>query len=96
MKRTVKANITWIPTELGGRKTVMPVGMRYCPIIVFSSEQTSESLWCAEMFNTYINGRESVADVTYLVDSAPFHLLESGRAFSLYEGQRIVAEGVIQ
>jgi len=96
MKKTVKANITWISNDQGGRKTMMPVGMRYYPIIVFDDEQASDTSWCAELFNTSIEGLKSTADVTYLVDNAPFHLLKSGSVFSLYEGQRVVAEGVIQ
>ena len=96
MKKTVKAKLTWIPIEQGGRKTVMPIGMRYCPIIVFNSEQTADSLWCAELFNTSIEDRRSIADITYLVDNAPFHLLKPGNTFCLYEGQRVVAEGVVQ
>ena len=96
MKKIAKADITWMPYEQGGRKMTLPVGIKYCPIIVFNSEQSSDALWCAELFNVSVNGRKSVADITYLVDNAPFYLLKSGNEFSLYEGQRIVAEGVIQ
>jgi len=96
MKKTVKANINWMPVAQGGRKTILPVGMRYCPIIVFDSEQTPDTLWCVELFNTSIKGRQSIADLSYLAEDAPFHLLKSGSSFNLYEGQSVVAEGVIQ
>jgi len=96
MKKIVKANLTWTPFEQGGRKVILPVGMKYYPIIIFESEQETDTLWCAELFNISIKDRQSVADVTYLVDDAPFHLLQSGKTFNLYEGQRVVAEGVIQ
>jgi len=95
MKKVVKANINWIPQENGGRKHVLPVGMRYCPIIVFEPEQSNDSLWSAEIYNTIINGRTSVADVSYLVENAPHYQLKSGNSFQLYEGQIVVAEGTI-
>ena len=95
MKRVVQAMIDWTLPEHGGRKNILPVGMRYCPIIVFESEQSANSLWSAELYNTAINGRTSIADVSYLVDEAPYHLLKSGEKFLLYEGQRVVAQGVV-
>ena len=95
MKKTVQAHINWTLPEYGGRRNILPVGMRYCPIIVFESEQFDKTLWSAELYNIEIDGRSSVADVSYLVDEAPFHLLKQGNEFLLYEGQRVVAEGVV-
>ncbi|MDR2558785.1 MAG: hypothetical protein LBC86_04475 [Oscillospiraceae bacterium] len=95
MKKTVKAQINWIPIEDGGRKNILPVGMRYCPVIVFEVEQSGETLWSAEIYNTSIEGRISVADVSFLVDNAPQHLLQAGNKFSLYEGQSVVAVGTV-
>jgi len=96
MKKIVKAQINWIKPEKGGRKNILPVGMRYCPIIVFESEQTNKTLWSAEIYNTEINERTSIADLSYLVDDAPYHLLKTKNKFSLYEGQNIIAEGIIK
>lgn len=95
MKNIMKAQINWANADDGGKKNILPVGMRYCPIIVFESEQSGETLWSAEIYNTLINGRTSIADISYLADDAPYHLLLPGNAFSLYEGQRVVAEGKI-
>ena len=96
MKKAVKAQINWMSLEDGGRRSILPVGMRYCPIIIFESDQSDSTLWSAEIFNTSIEGRCSIADVSYLVDDgAPFRLLQPGNKFSLYEGQRVVAEGVV-
>ncbi|MDR0197948.1 MAG: hypothetical protein LBI36_07015 [Oscillospiraceae bacterium] len=94
-KKTVKAHISWVPFEEGGRKRILPVGMRYCPIIVFEFETAPKTLWSAEVYNTAITGNASVADVSYLADDAPYHLLQPRSKFFLYEGQRVVAEGVI-
>jgi len=95
MKKVVQAKICWATVEEGGKKNIMPIGMRYCPIIVFESEQSGQTLWSAEIYNTSIEGRTSIADISYLVNDAPFHLLQSGNLFFLYEGQRVVAEGVV-
>jgi hypothetical protein len=95
MKKAVRAKIRWVRPEDGGRKSVMPVGMRYCPIIVFEGNQSGGTLWSAEIYNVSISGYTSVAEVSYLVEGAPQHLLQSGNTFSLYEGQRIVANGVV-
>ena len=96
MKKAVRAQINWRTLEDGGRKSILPVGMRYCPIIIFESDQSDDTLWSAEIYNTSIDGMLSIADVSYLVDDgAPFRLLQPGNRFSLYEGQRVVAEGVV-
>jgi len=95
MKTLVKAKINWMPVEIGGRKKIMPIGMKYCPIIIFESEKSDDSHWCAEIYNTSIKDRTSTAEVSYLSDNAPFHLLQSGSKFQLYEGPRMVAEGAI-
>ena len=95
MKKSVKANVEWLALEEGGRRNILPVGMRYCPHIVFEAEQKGDTVWSAEIYNTEINGRTSTADVSYLFDNAPFHLLEAGKKFFLYEGQKMVAEGVV-
>jgi hypothetical protein len=94
-KKTVKARLSWTPFEEGGRKHILPVGMRYCPIIVFEAENAPETLWSAEVYNTAIDGNTSDADVSYLAGNAPYHLLQPGSRFCLYEGHRIVAEGII-
>ena len=65
MKKAVKAQIDWITLEDGGRRNILPVGMRYCPIIIFESNQSDNTLWSAEIYNTSIDGNRSIADVPY-------------------------------
>jgi len=95
MKKFVQASIDWTPPEEGGRRVVMPITMRYCPVIVFDREQSGDTLWSAEVYNTEVEGRHSTAKVSFLMDEAPFHLLSQGNRFSLFEGQRVVAQGVV-
>lgn len=95
MNKTVQAKINWVPQEDGGRKVILPAGMRYCPIIVFESEKTAQTLWSAAIFNTLVEGRNTVSDVSYLSEEAPHYLLQSGSKFRLFEGQQVVANGVV-
>ena len=95
MIKSVKADILWTPAEEGGRKHILPVGMRYCPIISLENIESNKGLWSAVVINRDINGRKSIADISYLVDEAPYHLLKSGQKFLLYEAQQVVAEGVV-
>ena len=95
MKNMAKARINWMSVEDGGRKNILPIGMRYCPIIVFEKEQTGDTLWSAEIYNTSVDGRKSTADLSFLSDEAPRRLLQTGNKFFLYEGQRVIAEGIV-
>ena len=95
MKKFVQAQLNWTLPENGGRKNILPVGMRYCPMIVFESEQSGDTLWSAELYNKQVNERISLADLSYLSAEAPFHLLNKGNKFLLYEGQSVVAEGSV-
>ena len=93
MKKVVQAQLNWTLPEDGGWKNILPVGMRYCPMIVFEAEQSGDTLWSAELYNKQVTNRVSLADLSYLADDAPYHLLRKGSKFLLYEGQRVVAEG---
>lgn len=95
MKKIVQAKIDWTPVEDGGRKVIPPVGMHYGPMIVFESETPTDTIWSASIYNTSIDGRTTISDLSYLVDDAPYHLLTSGSKFRLFEHQYLVAEGVI-
>jgi hypothetical protein len=90
----VKARLSWIPMSSGGR-SILPVGIRYCPLLVMSRGDDTGVSWSASVFNKEIDGGDSIATVAYLVDNAPHHLLKEGAEFALYEGQKIVAQGVV-
>ena len=96
MNKTVLVNLTWTPEAEGGRRHVFPVGMRYYPIAVVEGSENLGSLWSSSVTNTQVLGRETVAELSYLVDEAPHQLLQPGKSVLLYEGPRIVAEGRIE
>ena len=96
MKKIAKVKIEWTPASEGGRRNIMPIGMRYCPIIVMEQTKTSDNtLWSAEVYNTDIENRTSFADLTFLSHEAPHYLLTHESRFDLYEGQTVVGRGVI-
>ena len=96
MKKIVKVKIEWVPASEGGRRNIMPIGMRYCPIIVLEKTLTNDNtLWSAEVYNTAIENRISYADLTYLSQEAPYYLLTHERRFDLYEGQAVMGRGII-
>ena len=102
MKKWMNAKIKWLTAEEGGRKTPVPVVLkerddnRYCPIIVFPNAITSGISWSADIYvKSQIDKYESIAKVSYLFENAPFELLQEGADFELYEGNRLVATGII-
>jgi hypothetical protein len=97
VRDVVKAHINWTPHEFGGRRTMLPVNERSCPIMVFEPTRYNgfDPLLTAEIYNESMNGRTSVAYVSYLLKDAPHHLLRDGGRFMLYEGKREVARGAV-
>ena len=98
MKKTVTAIITWVMHENGGRKNPMPINTKYYPIIIFSENAKPENdiIWSADItIGNSLNKNENKISLTFLVDEAPFELLEPNARFTLYEGPRLVATGVI-
>jgi len=95
MKKNVRGILTWIPLEEGGRKVAVSKGIRYCPIISFSENREPEE-WSADIIIIETDGnKKSVVDLTFLLDNAPFELLQKDVAFRLFEGNKLVANGVV-
>jgi hypothetical protein len=94
-KQRVKAEINWTPESEGGRKKVMPVGMRYCPVIVAKPLEITGSTWSVAIINKSIDGLFSTADLSFMSPDAPHETLTVGLEFDLYEGQNLVASGKI-
>jgi len=96
MKKWMIAEVNWVPVHLGGRKAAVPLGTRYCPIVVFKSLKPESVSWSAEIYTvTHIDDGNSVIMMSYLFDEAPFELLVCGASFRLFEGSSLVATGVI-
>lgn len=95
MKKTVIAEVKWIPNELGGR-LAPPISEKYCPIIHFEGVDNTNVTWSLEILCTESDDNlNSIVELTYLSENAPFENLKLGNKFKLYEGAKIVAEGKI-
>jgi hypothetical protein len=96
----MRALIKWKTTAEGGRKT-LPLGTGtppYAPQVRFvdsADPWPPPNVWSlvVEKVSETSNPFEWLAEVRYLVESAPHHELRSGRCFDLYEGPKCVASG---
>ena len=97
MKKIVKAQITWIKYENGGRKNPPLAGTRYCPIVIFNKikGETGE-IWSADFICTEVDENlRSIVEFTFLSEDAPINCLVKRNQFELFEGNKKVASGVI-
>lgn len=95
MRKSVKARIVW--TESNGIRKVPLVGTRYCPIIVFNStKEQADTYWSADFVINDIDTQfASIIDLSLLSEEAPEEYLIKDEYFKLYEGNKLVAEGII-
>lgn len=94
-KQSALAYIKWISKENGGRNPI-PIGNRYNPLIVFEGQKEEDGSWSADIYvEKHIDDCTSIIRLSYLVEEAPFRFLIHGNKFSLFEGRRLVAQGII-
>jgi hypothetical protein len=97
MSKKVRARITWVTAENGGRPTP-PSGARYSTAARFDA---IKDRWPAEAWSIVANLPEATeqwtmeVELRMLVDSAPEHLLDAGSSFDLFEGRTLVGQGVV-
>lgn len=94
MSKTVKAKIDWLSEEAGGRSP--PSGPRYITVARFDDEKEKYPKEAWSLVVEFSNSPDYLilfADVRFLVEDAPVHLLHSGSVFELYEGRKQVATG---
>jgi hypothetical protein len=98
MSEPVKAKVCWLREEEGGRE-VPPLGQQYITAVRF---EDAIDMWPHEAWSLVIefNGPidESLcvlANVRFLVPSAPAKLLHQDSVFYLFEGHRLVARGKV-
>ena len=88
-----KIEITWIPTELGGRKHLPP--KEYAGVAKFStlSDEVVSDTWSViiESVSDAVFGTKIEAQLRFLVPDAPASLLTINSTFSLIEGSNTVA-----
>ena len=89
------AQIEWIPTNQGGRKTPPEAG--YCPIIVTEGNtfDLQSDCWSIIIHDLQIvNTSKTICKIQYFSELAPQNLFP-GAKFMLYEGLKLVATGIV-
>src|SRR5579863_5421159 len=97
MKTVQHAMISWISSEDGGRKQP-PSGPRYVTVARFEEdEKGAEEAWSlvVDFEKQFKDPRLLLANIRFLVDEAPHHLLHRGSRFELLEGRKRVAKGIV-
>ena len=95
MNKTVEVLITWLPENEGGRKKLIPVDVRYYPLIYSKAIPFDGTTWSVSIYHKKISGLISEADMSFLSPDAPHEVLTTGMVFDLYEGPKCVASGEI-
>lgn len=95
MSRKFEAKICWLSETQGGRKDI-PLGDKYAPIIKLTkTRHKSNDFWSVFVFNKKkISINETLSNIEYLSDNAPDNL-SVGVEFVLYEGSKMVANGIV-
>lgn len=97
MMSIIKAKISWISKERGGRES-FPTNDLYGPQIKITKpldKSIKKVNWSLIVkIIEVINEKETISEIKYLSDDAPDNLYK-GVEFELYEGSRLVATGVI-
>jgi hypothetical protein len=97
MKNPVKAYVSWVPAEKGGRRE-LPTGPLYSTLVRFDDDpHWPHEAWSliVRCLTPFDDGRFWFSEVAFLVDEAPTHLLHQDARFQLYEGRRMTATGII-
>lgn len=96
MNNKMMARIKWMTEEQGGRKTI-PWDDKYGPVVVIKGNliNLSETVWSLLVSNKEsISEYETIAEIKYLFENAPQNL-HRGVEFELYEGSKLVANGIV-
>ena len=91
------AEISWIDYKDGGRQNIPTINEKYYPIIVIEEDRfdTTNSLWSIILKNKkFINANTTQAEISYLAEDAPNKLSKDCK-FKLFEGAKLVANGVV-
>lgn len=96
---SVTAQIRWLKPDEGGRQHP-PSGPQYSTVARFESQTEEE--WKIDAWSVILEFQQPpdesgchIVQVRFLSPSGPSHWLELSRRFTLYEGKRRVAEGIV-
>lgn len=90
MKRYFTSSIKWISYEDGGRKKLPPKGIRYCPLLRINHNDDFEDWSIDFICSDY--AKTDIIEFKFLVDDAPYELIEVSEEYDVYEGSKKVAQ----
>lgn len=91
-----KAIIRWVSELNGGKKEVPYINEKYYPMLKIKKQENIFD-WSFVVVNLEkMDELTTLAQVYFLMDNAPKSILVAGLEFSLFEGSRLVASGIIQ
>jgi hypothetical protein len=92
-----RAVVTWLTLEQGGRRAIPP-GPQYATLARIRNrpEEFDGSTWSL-VLNKLPNSPDNPwnVEIHWGMEDAPHHWLETDAEFELFEGNRLVARGVI-
>jgi len=98
MSKPVKARITWLTPDHGGRST-LPLGLKYSTMARFAAQgaEREKNPWSlvVEFTEAPHFTLSQLAQVRFLLPEGPAEFLTSSTSFDLLEGSRVVATGVV-
>ena len=91
----VKAKVFWKKLEDGGKKKMPLIGVAFYPMIKIRGESDMIN-WSFTLINKqFISEYETISEVGFLMPNAPHTILKSGVEFTLFEGAKEIAYGII-
>lgn len=90
MERYYVANLEWISSDKGGRKSIPREGTRYCPLIRICKDGGGVD-WSIDFVCPDFSITNNIK-FKFLVNNAPDNLIEENITYGLYEGNKHVAE----
>lgn len=94
-EKYVKVYIEWLNKGIS-KSEVPPEGIRFCPQIRFDDEKNKDPNWTAEIIiRRWGDNSSCFAELRYLFDKAPHHLLKQGKTFIIFDGPNKIANGKV-
>lgn len=90
-----KALVDWIKAEEGGKNKIPKIEFVFYPMIKIAGDENLIN-WSLFLTNKkFLSKHQTVAEIGFLMKNAPHHLLKSGVKFTLFEGAKEIASGII-
>ena len=92
-----KAIIKWVKgSSEGGKQTIPYINEKYYPMLKLE-EQTGMFNWSLVVVNLKkLDVSTTISQIYFLMEEAPNNILIKGLEFSLFEGNKLVATGIVQ